>query len=199
MIHSVQFEGSFPQYTQLPAPSLPEFAFWGRSNVGKSSLINMLVNRKKIAHTSRRPGRTQSFNLFRVNNAWRIVDLPGIGYARVPKSIRQHWQRNIQKYVSERLSLRGMIYLIDLRIPPQIIDLQVLHYLLTNTSSLLIAATKTDKLSKNQRIRHIQQLKEAFRTHLPVIPQLIITSATQQLGRGTILAWIYERLAAPAE
>ncbi len=190
----IHFEGSFPRYDQLPPPSLPEIAFWGRSNVGKSSLINMLTGRKGLARTSARPGRTQAFNLFRVDEQWRIVDLPGLGYARVAQALRRRWLRDIHYYVRRRPALRGVIYLIDLRIPPQPNDLATVADLLQAAPALLIGATKADKLSNNQRARHLNLFRRALREHLPVVPQVVVTSAVKRLGKTEIWEWIHERL-----
>ncbi len=194
MIRDVVFEGSFPRYRQLPAPSLPEFAFWGRSNVGKSSLINMLVRKKKMARTSSKPGRTQTFNLYRIDDRWRITDLPGLGYARVSLSQRRQWQREIWQYLRERPALHGVIYLIDSRIPPQQADMHALQKIQLLSVPLLIALTKTDKLSKNKLAQSMQRLRQALKNTLPVIPMTVPVSVIQARGQQALLHWIVEQM-----
>ncbi len=193
-IQKTVFEGSFPTYGQLPAPSLPEFAFWGRSNVGKSSLINMLTRQKQLARTSRQPGRTRTFNLYRINDQWRITDLPGLGYARVSIAQRRRWEQEIWRYLHQRTALTGMLYLVDSRIPPQRIDLDTLQRLLLLPVPLTIAFTKIDKLSRNQLAQSLQRFKAALKKTLAVIPMIIPVSVVSKEGQEELLRWISEQL-----
>ncbi|MCB0636002.1 MAG: YihA family ribosome biogenesis GTP-binding protein, partial [Lewinella sp.] len=144
-ILSATFIGSFPEHKLAPGDGLPEFAFIGRSNVGKSSLINMLVERKGLAHTSNVPGKTQHLNFYQINEEWYLVDLPGYGYARVPKKLRQKWQGMIRSYLLERPALVCVFVLIDSNIPPQANDLNFINWLGEHGVPFIVIFTKTDR------------------------------------------------------
>lgn len=148
-VGKVEFLGSFPK--RLPAADLPEVAFAGRSNVGKSSAINTLLNRKKAARVSKTPGRTQAINLFRIDNRFNLADLPGYGFAKVPLEVKDRWKRLVEGYLGSRESLRLVISLVDARHGPQNNDLQLLSGLRAAGVPYRVVATKTDKLTRNKR------------------------------------------------
>ena len=146
VIHDVEFYGSFPKFDQVPKSAIPEFCFWGRSNVGKSSMINYLMNRKDLARISSMPGKTQQFNLFQVNNkSYNIMDLPGYGYAKVSKSIHEKWQGQINKYLVQRENLMNVFLLVDISVPPQAIDLEKIGYFGEHEIPFTILFTKSEE------------------------------------------------------
>ncbi|MFT4624845.1 MAG: GTP-binding protein [Myxococcota bacterium] len=155
------FVGSFPG--ELPVLDLPEVAFAGRSNVGKSSALNKLLNSKRAARVSSTPGRTQAVNLFRVGSACIFADLPGYGYARVPTHVQDAWKGMIEQYLSERQALRLVVVLVDARRDPQEMDGMLLYALVESGIPSLVVATKVDKLSRNERQRNLAQLRREFR------------------------------------
>jgi GTP-binding protein len=145
---------------QYPTDSLPEIALAGRSNVGKSSLINVLVNRKKLARTSGQPGKTQILNFFLINDAFYLVDLPGYGFARVPKSVKMQWGKMIDQYLVNRGNLVGVIQLLDIRHPPSKEDIQMFEWLKTYQKQIIIVCTKADKISKGRWPSHLKVIKQ---------------------------------------
>ena len=156
-IKKATFVVSNSDYRKCPDTGLPEYAFIGRSNVGKSSLINMLTNNKGLAKTSVRPGKTQLINHFLINNEWYLVDLPGYGYARTSKSSRALWQKMISDYMLKREALVNVFVLIDSRIPPQEIDLRFIDFLGTNGMPLTIVFTKIDKQKQREVAATVNQ------------------------------------------
>jgi len=154
----VRFLTSVFSLKQLPVPELPEIAFAGRSNVGKSSLINRLIQRKNLVKTSARPGKTQSLNFFLVDDSLYLVDLPGYGYAKVPKKMKDSWQSLITGYLETRETLKCVIVIIDLRHSLKVSDLQLADWLRSSGVPLLIVYTKIDKLSVNKRHKHAASL-----------------------------------------
>ena len=158
-IHSAEFLLSASTTRQFPAATLPEIAFAGRSNVGKSSLINSLLNRKKLVKTSATPGKTQLINFFKVNDQFYFVDLPGYGYAKVPESVRRKWQNLVEAYLSERETLRNVVLIIDCRHNPTVQDRQLLEWLEYYQRPSLIVASKIDKLKRGQVQKHLQKIK----------------------------------------
>jgi len=170
---------------QFPATTKPEIAFAGRSNVGKSSLINRLVNSKKLARTSSRPGRTQSINFFSAGKDLHLVDLPGYGYAGVPLKIRQSWKGLIDSYLSERLNLKAVVVIMDIRRKPGPGDLDLLNWLKAFNIQAIIALTKSDKLSRSAAKRQIDLIsKELFKESYG---QPVIFSA--KTGQGKAELW----------
>ena len=158
-IHSAEFLLSASTKRQFPAETLPEIAFAGRSNVGKSTLINSLLNRKKLVKTSATPGKTQLINFFKVNDKFYFVDLPGYGYAKVPESVQRKWQNLVEAYLSERKTLRNVVLIIDSRHNPTIQDRQLLEWLKYFQRPSLIVASKIDKLKRGQVKNHLQKIK----------------------------------------
>ena len=158
-IHSAEFLLSASTKRQFPAETLPEIAFAGRSNVGKSTLINSLLNRKKLVKTSATPGKTQLINFFKINDKFYFVDLPGYGYAKVPESVRRKWQNLVEAYLSERKTLRNVVLIIDSRHNPTKQDRQLLEWLKYFQRPSLIVASKIDKLKRGQVKNHLQKIK----------------------------------------
>ena len=144
----------------FPEPSLPEIAFAGRSNVGKSSMINHLVRRKKLAQTSSSPGRTRQIHFFQVNELFILVDLPGYGFTKAPPQVNIKWRRAIDEYIRERDTLKGVIQLVDIRHPPTKMDKRVSHWLQSGELLRGVVATKADKISKNKIHAHLKTLKD---------------------------------------
>tara|TARA_B100000579_G_scaffold264565_1_gene218098 strand:- start:162 stop:743 length:582 start_codon:yes stop_codon:yes gene_type:complete len=159
-INSAEFLLSASTTRQFPTETLPEIAFAGRSNVGKSTLINSLLNRKKLVKTSATPGKTQLINFFKVNDKFYFVDLPGYGYAKVPESVRRKWQDLVESYLSERKTLRNVVLIIDSRHNPTIQDRQLLAWLKYFQRPSLIVASKIDKLKRGQVENHLQKIKK---------------------------------------
>lgn len=189
-INKAQFVISNTDITKCPAPKLPEYAFIGRSNVGKSSLINMLCDRKSLAKTSGKPGKTQLINHFIINDDWYLVDLPGYGFAKVSKERKSKWDKFIQQYILERESLMCLMVLLDSRIPQQKIDLEFMDWLGENGIPFVMVFTKTDKQSKNQLKVKIESYKTEMGKHWDELPQCFYTSAEKGDGRDELLAFI---------
>ena len=158
-INSAEFLLSASTKRQFPAETLPEIAFAGRSNVGKSTLINSLLNRKKLVKTSATPGKTQLINFFKVNDKFYFVDLPGYGYAKVPERVRRKWKNLVEAYLSERKTLRNVVLIVDSRHNPTIQDRQLLEWLKYFQRPSLIVASKIDKLKKGQVKNNLQKIK----------------------------------------
>ena len=158
-IHSAEFLLSASTTSQFPAETLPEIAFAGRSNVGKSSLINSLLNRKKLVKTSATPGKTQLINFFKINDQFYFVDLPGYGYAKVPEGVRRKWQNLVEAYLRERETLRNVVLIIDCRHNPTVQDRQLLEWLEYYQRPSLIVASKIDKLKRGQVKNYLQKIK----------------------------------------
>ncbi len=190
-IKNARFVVSNSRVAQCPNTKLPEFAFIGRSNVGKSSLINMLTDRKKLAKTSGKPGKTQLINHFLINEKWHLVDLPGYGYARVSKKNKKEFQQYITDYFLERKQLVNAFLLIDIRHEPQPIDLEFMEWMGTQQIPFSIIFTKADKLSE----RVIDTTVSAYlHTLLEGIweetPPHFVTSSTSRLGKDAVLGYI---------
>lgn len=161
-ITSAEFIKSATAAEHYPASNLPEIAFMGRSNVGKSSLINSLLNRRSLARTSRTPGRTQLINFFLINESFRFVDLPGYGYAKVPVALKREWGAMVTDYLANRAQLVLSIHIVDLRHEPTRQDAELQEWLSFNGKQNLIVATKSDKLGKNDLRRNLQRICEQF-------------------------------------
>jgi GTP-binding protein len=196
---------SSPEFEKCPAPDRPEFAFIGRSNVGKSSLINMLCNNEKLAKTSGSPGKTQMLNHFEIvsNNGeegkkvvadkkWYLVDLPGYGFAKVSIRSRRKWEQMIENYLRKRENLSHLFVLIDARHSPQKIDLEFLENLKTWNISFSLAFTKSDKESQRIVSKNVKDFLEAMKKTWQFLPQHFVTSAVKKSGRLKMLAFIGE-------
>lgn len=174
----------------LPNDNIPEYAFIGRSNVGKSSLINMLVQRKALAKTSSVPGKTVAINHFIVNDAWYLVDLPGYGYAQHSKKMREQWRVMINNYISRRRNLVCTFVLVDSRLEPQNNDLGFMEWLGENQMPFCIVFTKADKVSKAELDKNVEALKTRLLEEWEELPPMFITSAEKRQGRDEILGYI---------
>lgn len=190
IVKSAEFICSNTQISKLPPPVKPEYAFIGRSNVGKSSLINMLAQKKGLAKTSQTPGKTQLINHFLVNGSWYIVDLPGYGYARASKSKKADWDKFIHTYLDKRESLQVVMVLIDSRLEPQKIDLEFCNWLGEKGLSFVLVFTKADKQSSIKTDQNIAKFKKALLATFEEAPQYFVTSAETMLGRDEILGFI---------
>lgn len=179
--HHLHFEGSF--HGELPELGLPEVAFAGRSNVGKSSALNTLLGRKRAARTSSTPGRTQAINLFRLGDAGVFADLPGYGFAKVPQHVKDKWKRTIEDYLSTRRALRMVVVLVDARRDPTPLDGQLLWALVEQSIPSLVVATKVDKLKKSQRGRNLAAVRREFQ--LPAGQPIPFSSVTRE-GRDAV-------------
>ncbi len=186
-IQTVDFLGSFKKLSQCPAKMMPEYAFIGRSNVGKSSVINHILNRKQIAHVSSTPGKTQSLNYYEINQRWRIVDLPGYGYARVSKKERKKWEGMIASYLRHREFLVCAFLLIDFSISPQRIDLEQAEWLAENQVPFHLLFTKSDKIKPAKREAQLKIFVETFLETWSSMPTYFVTSASKHEGRDAIL------------
>ena len=191
-IKSAKFVISNTDVAKCPAPTKPEYAFIGRSNVGKSSLINMLVDRKDMAKTSGKPGKTQLINHFLINDNWYLVDLPGYGFAKVSKDVRDVFQKFISNYILERQSLMCLMVLLDSRLEPQKIDLEFMDWLGENGISFVMVFTKIDKLSNKKFNDNINHYKEEMGKHWDELPQCFYTSAEKKEGRKELLDFIQD-------
>lgn len=189
-ITSAVFISSYADVAKCPVPDKAEFAFIGRSNVGKSSLINMLTNSRHLAKTSGKPGKTQTINHFLINETWYLVDLPGYGYASVSKSTRAGFGKMIEQYVSKRENLACLFVLLDSRLPPQPIDLDFIQWAGGNGVPLALAFTKCDKLTRGQLARNMDQYRKTLLTMWEELPPVFMTSADNRQGKDEILAFI---------
>lgn len=186
-ISSATFSISSPNYRKCPQDGRPEYAFIGRSNVGKSSLINMLTGVKGLAKTSGRPGKTQLINHFLINNEWYLVDLPGYGYARTSKSSREAWGTMIRDYFLHREQLTNTYVLVDSRLTPQRIDLEFISFLGQHGVPLTIVFTKTDKEKQREVMGNIKLMKQALSEIWEELPPMLLTSSATGYGRDALL------------
>ena len=182
-IKSANFITSATKPSQYPPADLPEIAFAGRSNVGKSSLINTLVNRKHLVKTSATPGRTQLINFFNINDSIGFVDLPGYGYAKVPVSVRKKWGPMIETFLSKRESLRGIVVIMDIRRTPATEESDLLHWLEHYNIARILVITKADKLSKNKQIKQVNHIIQTLGV---ARDDVILFSAKTRLGKDAV-------------
>lgn len=193
-IVSADFVCSNTDYKKCPTPDKPEFAFIGRSNVGKSSLINAITNRKGMAKTSGTPGKTQVINHFVINNSWYLVDLPGYGFAKTAKTNREKWEKMIRDYLQNRTSLLVTFVLVDARLQPQTIDLEFMTWMGTHQLPFVIVFTKSDKLTKNELNRNVSQYSKKLLETWDETPRMFITSSESQVGKDELLQYIEETI-----
>jgi GTP-binding protein len=191
-IHTATYLISSPKVENCPKPDMPEYAFIGRSNVGKSSLINMLTGQNKLAKTSNTPGKTQLINHFLINKSFYIVDLPGYGFAKVSQNTRATWEKMISNYLQQRPNLVTVFVLIDSRHEPQKIDIEFLRKLGEWGVPFNVIFTKADKSTQRDAARNAKLFIEAMKREWEFIPRSFITSAVKYLGRKDILAFIGE-------
>jgi GTP-binding protein len=189
-IRSAEFVKSVTSIGDCPSSDHPEVAFIGRSNVGKSSLINLLLERKKLAKTSSTPGKTQTINFFMINNRWHAVDLPGYGWAKVSKGKKIAWSGFVRDYLLKRENLVCLFVLLDIRLEPQPIDLEFLDWAAENQIPIAMVFTKSDKLKKNRIIQSVERYKAELRRSWEFLPEIFITSAVDQTGREKMLMYI---------
>lgn len=192
VIKSAEYLISNPDWQNCPKPDLPEYAFIGRSNVGKSSLINMLANHDKLAKTSGTPGKTQLINHFIINNAWYLVDLPGYGFAKVSQSSRRRWEQMIENYLRKRENLVNVFVLIDSRITPQKLDLEFVNQLGGWEVPFNLVFTKADKNTQAETSRNVKAFLNKLRESWEFLPAHFVTSTVKKTGRDAILGFIEE-------
>ena len=194
IIKEAKFVISSPDLKGCPSPTLPEFAFIGRSNVGKSSLINMLTERKNLAKTSTTPGKTRLINHFLVNDSWFLVDLPGYGYARVSKEQRSEFRQAILNYLAKRDTLHCVFVLVDSRLSPQPIDLKFIEWMGEHNVPFIIVFTKIDKLAQRDWQKNVEELKKIIQESWVELPSIIVSSSVKKLGRDEILGSIQKAM-----
>jgi len=191
-IKEIEFVGSFEHEHQCPDDGLPEYAFIGRSNVGKSSLINAVTGRKALARISSTPGKTQHINYFKVNNQWYLVDLPGYGYAKISKTQRKKWKTMIERYLELRQNLFCVFTLLDSRHSLQTIDLEFLNWLAEKHIPFVLTLTKIDKVKKSLRVKNEKTILNAISEYWEPIPKHFVTSAEEKIGIESIIDFIEE-------
>ena len=191
-VHSAEFTVSSAKHEDCPKPAFPEYAFTGRSNVGKSSLINMLCGQNNLARISSTPGKTELINHFHINKAWYLVDLPGYGFAKTLRSERAKWKTMVTDYLLNRKNLRTVFVLADVNVEPQKSDLSFMEFLATNSIPFVMLFTKTDKLKKFGLSESIRAYKKQLEETWEELPVSIITSAKEKTGLKEILNYIEE-------
>jgi GTP-binding protein len=189
-ITTAEFVSSHADVRKCPPPDKPEFAFIGRSNVGKSSLINMLTNSKKLAKTSVTPGKTQTINHFLINNSWYLVDLPGYGYAKASKAKRAGIGTMIEEYVLRRENLACLFILIDARLEPQTNDLDFIQFAGSKEVPIALVFTKIDKLKQNILQKNLKHYQKTLLLQWEALPTILYTSAVSKKGKDEILAFV---------
>jgi len=193
-IKSVRFVKSSEHISKCPQPTKGEFAFIGRSNVGKSSLINMLIDKKKLAKISSTPGKTQLINHFLVNDQWYLVDLPGYGWAKTSKTNKFKWEKMIRGYLLGRENLATTLVLVDIRLDPQEIDISFISWMGEKQLPFIIIFTKSDKISKNKIQGAVKKYKFTLQKNWDETPPMIISSSKNGLGKNDILTYLEEVL-----
>ena len=192
VIKTAEFLKSSQKWQTCPEPTMPEYAFIGRSNVGKSSLINAMMNHKDLAKTSQTPGKTQLINHFLVNENWYLTDLPGYGYAKVSKSLRKDFEKLITNYILNRQNLVNLFVLIDVRHTPQKIDLEFMEWCGESSVPFSIVFTKADKLKPGAADRNVEIYRNELLKSWEDLPEIYVTSAEKKLGTDNILTFIQE-------
>ena len=189
-IKTAEFSLSAPMVSMCPKDTKPEYAFIGRSNVGKSSLINMLTNNKKLAKTSSTPGKTLLINHFIINEEWYLVDLPGYGYAKRSKKEVDKLDQMIRGYILQREQLVNVFVLVDIRLEPQKIDLEFIEWLVLSSIPFAIVFTKADKLTANKANQSVEAYKNKLLETWEELPPMFLTSAEKKQGRDEVLDYI---------
>lgn len=196
IIKEAKFLKSSANYENCPKPDRPEVAFIGRSNVGKSSLINMITGIKNLAKTSSTPGKTQLINHYIVDEKWYLVDLPGYGFAKVPLSAKLKWEKMTWDYLLNRTNLMYVFVLIDIRIPPQKIDIEFVKKLGENDLPIKLVFTKSDKVKSLEGQKNINAFREALTADWQILPEFFISSAERRMGKTELIGVIEEILEA---
>ena len=191
-VKKAEFIISNTDINKCPDPAIPEYAFIGRSNVGKSSLINMLTNRKSLAKTSGKPGKTQLINHFLINDSWYLVDLPGYGYASVSKGQRLEFAKFIKQYLQNRKNLMCLFVLLDSRLKPQKIDMEFMQWLGEKGIPFVMCFTKQDKLSKSEAIKNLANYKKEMKQIWEELPSIFLTSSSNKKGQIEVLKFVAE-------
>ncbi len=191
-VKKAEFVSSYASHTTCPTRNIPEFAFIGRSNVGKSSLINSLTNNNKLAKTSSTPGKTQTINFFNINDSWNIVDLPGYGWARISKTEKSKWDTMIQEYMLYREQLQCVFILIDSRLDPQSIDLEFIQWIGEQEIPFALVFTKADKQTRNKTGTTIAKFTNELYKTWDELPPIFVTSSVSGEGKTEILEYISE-------
>jgi GTP-binding protein len=191
-ILSAEYVGSSPGLKGCPQPDKPEYAFCGRSNVGKSSLINMITARKSLAKTSSTPGKTKTINHFIINNEWYLADLPGLGYAKTSHATRQQWEKYYRDYLKKRENLMCVFHLTDIRIPPQKSDLESFEFMGKEGIPFVIVFTKTDGLKRNALLKQTELFRAELEKYWDELPDFFFTSSSSGEGRDELLSFISE-------
>lgn len=189
-VKKAEFIISNTDIKKCPAPNMPEYAFIGRSNVGKSSLINMLANRKNLAKTSGKPGKTQLINHFLLNDSWYLVDLPGYGYASVSKGKRLEFAKFIKQYLENRENLMCLFVLLDSRLKPQKIDMEFMQWLGKKGIPFVMCFTKQDKLSKSEAAKNLANYKKEMKQIWKELPPIFFTSSANKKGQDEVLKFV---------
>lgn len=189
-IKTAIFAGSSANHTQCPQSLRPELALMGRSNVGKSSLINMLLGRKQLAKTSNTPGKTQLINHFLINDTWYLVDLPGYGWAKVSLTKKQQWEKMVKAYLRYREQLNLVLVLVDARHTPQKLDIAMISWLGQHKLPFVILLTKADKASKQQVEKNLEALQQVLSNHWEVLPKVFVTSSRDRTGHEALLHYM---------
>lgn len=192
IVKKAEFVKSSSRNAECPNPDKPEFAFIGRSNVGKSSLINMLVAKKDLAKTSSQPGKTQLINHFLINDSWYLVDLPGYGYAKTSMENRKRWKSMINSYILQRENLLTVFVLVDSRLEPQKIDVEFINFLGENAVPFTILFTKTDKQNMTKNGVSLQRFKDTLSEYWEELPDILLTSSENKTGRDDVLNKVEE-------
>ena len=192
VIKTAVFVKSSQKWQDCPEPNMPEYAFIGRSNVGKSSLINAMMNHKDLAKTSQTPGKTQLINNFLVNDSWSLTDLPGYGYAKVSKSLRKDFEKLITNYILNRKNLVNLFVLVDVRHTPQKIDMEFMKWLGESSVPFSIVFTKADKMKSGGADRNVEAYKTELLKTWEDLPDIYVTSAEKKTGTDQILKFISE-------
>ena len=198
-IKTATFVISALSHAACPPAKLPEFAFIGRSNVGKSSLLNMLTGQANLAKVSATPGHTRMINFFRINETWQMVDLPGYGYAKTIKKDPQQFQIMVADYLASRETLRCVLVLIDARLEPQQIDLEFVQWLIDSDLRFVLVFTKSDKVKKLALQRNVESFQNKLIGLADAVPESFITSAESRIGKSELLAFIDKTLQEPAK
>lgn len=188
----IKFLGSFERMEQCPGSKLPEYAMIGRSNVGKSSLINMLVDKGIVARISKKPGKTRTINLFKVEQKWILADLPGYGFAHVSKTQRKKWDQELWRYLDLRPNLACAMVLVDASIPPQKSDLDFMDQLGMHKIPWVLVYTKIDKVKSSNRVANISAIRNAVLKNWSGMPPEFTTSALSGIGRDELMDFIEE-------